>query len=95
MRRFPGLVFCDGPTGRRAAIASSLDVWEIITILQEYEEDEEAVLTAYPSLTLAALKTSRAYTTAYPQEIEARVARSRPERGQRDTGEPARRHSLA
>jgi uncharacterized protein (DUF433 family) len=77
MRRFPGLIFRDGPTGRRAAIAGSLDVWEIIAILQEYEEDEEAVLTAYPSLTPVALKTARAYTTAYPQEIETRVARSR------------------
>jgi hypothetical protein len=30
MRRAPGVVFVDGPTGRRAALAGTgLDVWEI------------------------------------------------------------------
>jgi uncharacterized protein (DUF433 family) len=77
MRRFPGLVFRDGPTGRRAAIAGSLDVWEIIALLQDHDEDEQAVLIAYPSLTPAALKTARAYAAAYPQEIAARTTLSR------------------
>jgi uncharacterized protein (DUF433 family) len=77
MRRFPGLVFRDGPTGRRAAIAGSLDVWEIIALLQDQAEDEQAVLAAYPLLMPAAVKTARAYAAAYPQEIEARIALSR------------------
>jgi uncharacterized protein (DUF433 family) len=76
MRRFPGLVFRDGPTGRRAALTGSLDVWEIIALLQDYAGDERAILAAYPSLSPAALKTARAYYAERTQEIDARIALS-------------------
>ena len=75
-RRFPGLVFRDGPTGRRAGIAGSLDVWEIVALLQEYTDEEQVLLKAYPSLTAYMLKTARAYAEAYPEEIEARITAS-------------------
>jgi hypothetical protein len=77
MRRFPGLVFREGPTGHRAAIASSLDVWEIIVLLDDFHDDEAALLAAYPSLTPAALKTARAYYAERAAEIDARLERSR------------------
>ena len=77
MRRFPGLVFRDGPTGRRAAIAASLDVWEIIALLQDFHEDEAALLAAYPLLTPVALKTARAYYAERSAEIEARITYNR------------------
>jgi len=73
MRRFPGLVFRDGPTGRRAAIAGALDVWEIIALLNDFRDDEGALLAAYPSLTPAALKTARAYYAERSEEINARI----------------------
>ena len=74
MRRFPGIIFRSGPSGRRAALAGSLDIWEVITILQEFANDEPALLAAYPSLTPAALKIARAYAEAYPGEIKWRIA---------------------
>jgi uncharacterized protein (DUF433 family) len=77
MRRFPGLVFRDGSTGRRAAMAGSLDVWEIIALLQDFHDDEAALLAAYPSLTSAALKTARAYYAERAAEIDARLVRGR------------------
>lgn len=76
MRRFPGILFRQGPTGRRAALAGSLDVWEVIAILTDCGDDDQVVLSAYPSLTPAALKIARAYYTAYPQEVEARITTS-------------------
>jgi hypothetical protein len=77
MRRFPGLVFRDGPTGRRAAIAASLDVWEIVALLQDFHDDESALLAAYPLLTPTALKTARTYYAERAAEIDARISRSR------------------
>jgi hypothetical protein len=73
MRRFPGIVFRDGPTGRRVGIAGSLDIWEVIEILRDFADDDKAVLAVYPSLTASALRTSRAYYAVYPQEIDTRI----------------------
>jgi hypothetical protein len=40
MRRVPGIVFMDGPVGRRASIAGTgLDVWEVIATFKSVEED--------------------------------------------------------
>ena len=76
IRRFPGLIFRAGPTGRRAGIAGSLDVWEIVALLQEYADDEQPLLKAYPSLATYMLKIARAYGEVYPEEIETRLAAS-------------------
>ena len=76
MRRFPGVVYRTGATGRRAALAGSLDIWEVIAILAEFTGDQAALLAAYPSLTSQALKTVQAYYAAYPLEIDSRIAMS-------------------
>ena len=34
----PGIIFKDGPTGRRAALAGGPDVWEIVNVLRELDE---------------------------------------------------------
>ena len=38
MADHPGVIFKDGPTGRRAALASGPDVWEVIKFLREIDE---------------------------------------------------------
>jgi uncharacterized protein (DUF433 family) len=53
-----------------------LDVWEIVALLQEYADDEQPLLKAYPSLTTYMLKIARAYGEVYPEEIETRLAAS-------------------
>src|SRR5574340_1050957 len=36
-RRFPGVVFVEGPAGRRAHLAGTgLDVWEVVELVNEY-----------------------------------------------------------
>ena len=48
MRRCPGIVFADGPTGRRARLAGTgLDVWEGIAIYQSLDRDRERLQAAY------------------------------------------------
>src|SRR4029434_6562461 len=49
MRRSPGIVMVDGPTGRRAVVAGSgLDVWEIIATWQACGQDEQQLGQNYP-----------------------------------------------
>lgn len=74
MRRVPGIVFMDGPTGRRAVIAGTgLDVWEIIAQFREIEEDYEELEKCYPWLGRTQLSSALAYYEIYPEEIDARI----------------------
>jgi len=36
-QQFPGIVFRDGPSGRRAALAAGPDVWEVVAALRDSE----------------------------------------------------------
>src|SRR5947207_1997113 len=40
-RHFPGIVYRDGPTGRRAGVAGGPDVWEIVRAFKQAEERGE------------------------------------------------------
>jgi uncharacterized protein (DUF433 family) len=76
MRRVPGIVMVDGPTGRRAVVAGSgLDVWEMIATWQACGKDERQLAQNYPWLTQPQLQAALAYYALYPDEIEARLAR--------------------
>jgi len=76
MRRAPGIVFADGPTGRRAVVASTgLDVWEIVATWREGQQDDEELRRNYPWLTDAQLRSALEYYKLYPQEIGARLER--------------------
>lgn len=71
MQRFPGIVFVDGPAGRRAHLAGTgLDVWEIIGLLQEYKTVAK-LRGSFPRLSPMAIQVARAYAEAYPDEINA------------------------
>ncbi len=75
-RRCPGIVFTDGPAGRRATVAGSgIDVWEVIRLYQACEEDVEALARALPQLSRRQLDAALHYYRCYPQEIEERLAR--------------------
>jgi uncharacterized protein (DUF433 family) len=88
MRRAPGIVFVDGPAGRRAVVAGTgLDVWEVVTTFREAGGDSDALRMSYPWLTEPQVRAALAYRELYPQEIEARLereARWTPERVRRE-----------
>ncbi len=69
MQRFPGIVFVEGPAGRRAHFAGTgLDVWEVIGLLQEYESVSK-LREHFPQLSQIAVQVAKAYAEAYPEEI--------------------------
>ena len=74
--RIPGVVFVQRRDGRRPAIAfSGLEIWEIIATWKEAEESWQGLLEAYPELSENQLRAAVAYYQAYPEEIDARLAR--------------------
>lgn len=74
MRRAPGIVFVDGATGRRAAVAGTgLDVWEVIATWQEGGKSYEELRENYPWLTEFQLRAALGYYELYPSEIDARL----------------------
>ena len=76
MRRLPGIVFTDGPTGRRARVAGTgLDVFEIVATYRELDRDWSRLREAYDWLGEPQLRVALAYSEAYPEEIEERLAR--------------------
>src|SRR5438552_3451792 len=44
MAEHPGIVFKDGPTGRRAALALGPDVWEVAKVVRELDERGDRAL---------------------------------------------------
>ena len=76
MRRIPGIVFADGPAGRRAVVeGTGLDVWEVIATWQASGGSYERLQENYPWLADAQLRAALAYYEVYPNEIEARLDR--------------------
>jgi uncharacterized protein (DUF433 family) len=74
MRRVPGIVFMDGPVGRRASIAGTgLDVWEIISTFKSVGKDLGRLEMSYGWLSDRQLSAALAYYGLYPEEIDARI----------------------
>lgn len=75
-RRAPGITFVDGATGRRAVLAGTgLDVWEIIRLWKEEDENVERTRASLPWLNELQIRAALGYYTLYPEEIDRRLAR--------------------
>jgi uncharacterized protein (DUF433 family) len=76
MRRVPGVVFTDGPSGRRAVVAGTgLDIWEVVASWLASAKDFDQLRQNYGWLTEPQLKAALAYYLLYPHEIDARLER--------------------
>lgn len=79
MAEHPGVVFRDGPSGRRAGLVQGPDVWEVIAAVRDVRGAEPAlasseVVAAVGSLTgvsAAHVRIAVDYYSAYPVEIDA------------------------
>jgi hypothetical protein len=72
----PGIVFRDGPTGRRAGLAAGPDVWEVISAVRATGlRGEEAIgATAdWSSLSVRQVREAIGYYNEYPDEVDARI----------------------
>src|SRR5438874_10625740 len=78
----PGVVFRDGPTGRRAALAGGPDVWEVIRAVKSAHAAEPGLdsddlvnlVSNNTGIALRLLTTAVRYWAAYPDEVDAEIA---------------------
>ncbi|MGI8461501.1 MAG: hypothetical protein ACR2OC_07690, partial [Solirubrobacterales bacterium] len=74
MEEHPGVVFRSGPAGRRAALASGPDVWQVITVFRELDERGEEAIALTSSLTgrdADQVRVAVRYYAAYDTEIDS------------------------
>ena len=79
MAEHPGVLFKDGPSGRRAALALGPDVWEVVKFLREIDErGPDAVSAAGEVLGLseAQVRIAMHYYSEYAEEIEDEIAQA-------------------
>jgi hypothetical protein len=89
-----GIVFRPGPTGRRAALASGPDVWEVIGALHALREESPSLsdndlrdaMAEVTGLRAEQVSAALRYYVAYPEEIDERIAANE--------AEAAREHAL-
>ena len=75
-RRAPGVVFVNGATGRRAALAGTgLEVWEIVTAWKELGRSYDRLRAAYDWLSEPQLRAALSYYELYGEEVDRRLAR--------------------
>lgn len=95
-RAFPGIVYRDGPTGRRAALAVGPDVWEVIgTVKNALGSGERKVANASTMLSLDKrwVRLAIEFYSAFPDEVDARIAANE-EAGEQLRARAARREHL-
>ena len=73
----PGIVFKDGPSGRRAALVAGPDVWEVVAAVRASgaKDERRAGKVAAEQLTLTPPQVRLAldYYGSYPDEIDAQI----------------------
>lgn len=73
----PGIVFRDGPTGRRAALVVGPDVWEVVAALRYTSARGDAAVSVAAEdmgLSTAQVKSALDYYGSFPDEIDEQVA---------------------
>jgi uncharacterized protein (DUF433 family) len=77
LRACPGILFADGPSGRRARIAGTgIDVWEVIEAYRGLGRKWARLRKSYHWLSESQLRAALGYFTAYPDEIDRQIARN-------------------
>lgn len=81
MDEHPGIVFRDGPVGRRAALASGPDVWEVMSVVKNLRGRSAAISQASRALDLTPDQVRMAvrYYSEFPDEIDERIRRNQRE----------------
>jgi len=76
-RRFPGVVYRSGPAGRRAALVRGPDVWEVIRAIRSGPgrgEQRLQFVAESSGLAVEELRVAVDFYTAFPDEVDARIA---------------------
>jgi uncharacterized protein (DUF433 family) len=77
MRRIPGVLFADSPSGGRVAriAGTGLEVFEVVQAYRSVENSWARLKEAFHWLSDTQLRAALAYAEAYPDEIEERIRR--------------------
>jgi hypothetical protein len=76
-RRFPGVVYRDGPTGRRAGLVIGPDLWEVVRDVKRATGRGETRIRRVADragLTEAQVRLAVDFYANFPVEIDARIA---------------------
>ena len=76
MEDHPGIVFKDGPTGRRAALVRGPDVWQVVKTFKETGSASEQAICGRHGLGQPVTRTGRRghrYYRDFPEEVDARI----------------------
>jgi hypothetical protein len=82
MEDHPGIVFRDGPAGRRAALAVGPDVWEVVETLHGTGLAGEQAIAAtakWGNLSHAQINTALRYYVDFPEEVDQKIDHNRQE----------------
>ena len=82
MEDHPGIVFRDGPAGRRAALAAGPDVWEVVDTLRGTGLQGERSIAAtaeWGNLPIADVRAAVRYYADYREEIDDWIAANQEE----------------
>jgi len=69
-QQMPGIVFRDGPAGRRAGVAGSLDVWEVVQSARQAGFGDPASLAVALGLPVRVVAIALDYYARFPDEID-------------------------
>lgn len=95
MGQVPGIVFRDGPAGRRAGVAGSLDVWEIIEAVQAADHTTPEAVGAGLAVPVRIVLVALDYYARYPDEIDQWIADNNHEAAQAHAAWLNRQSALA
>ena len=76
-RRFPGVVYRDGPTGRRAGIVNGPDVWEVVRALKAQSggaEDRVRKVSEETGLPMGQVRLAVDFYGEHAEEVDERIA---------------------
>lgn len=79
MEAYPGIVFRNGPTGRRAALQGGPDVWEVVGFIKSLDENPSSSIDKTAELldlTVAKVRTATRYYADFRDEIDERIERN-------------------
>lgn len=70
LQRFPSLEFREGVFGRRAAVRSGPEVWEIVSAARRYGPDREVLYSHFSWLEPASLDEALEFYHALPADVD-------------------------
>ena len=79
MERHPGIVFRDGPAGRRPALIGGPDVWGVVPIVHNIASESDDPIAAaanWLGIPVAHMQAAMDYYAEYTDEVDAWIARN-------------------